>query len=118
MASPKTLYSTMLIILSMSIVSTPCFGQFLGLLPNFGGIGPDSITKCLTSVNDVPNCIEEIITSFLSIQLHLLGPQCCKAALDIDDGCWPKIFPFNPFFPPAIKSFCSAEAQIPPPPLL
>ncbi|KAK4727785.1 hypothetical protein R3W88_032702 [Solanum pinnatisectum] len=112
MTSPKALYSTMLIsLLSISIVNAQFFDGLLpnfgGLLPNFGGLGPDSITTCLTSVNDVPNCVEEIITSFLSIQPHLIGPQCCEAALDITDECWPNFFPFNPFFPQAIRNFCS-----------
>ncbi|KAL5783411.1 hypothetical protein ACOSP7_008440 [Xanthoceras sorbifolium] len=36
-----------------------------------------------------------------------IGPACCKAVTEIKDKCWPKIFPFNPFFPPLLKSTCA-----------
>ncbi|XP_059310589.1 uncharacterized protein LOC132061933 [Lycium ferocissimum] len=108
MAFQRSLYSSMLITVCISMLTSPSLSLLFG--------GPDMIAKCFASVGDVPGCVEEIITSFLSIQLRLLGPQCCRAALDIDDGCWPNVFPFNPFFPPALKNFCSTtQAQLPPP---
>ncbi|CAN4075817.1 unnamed protein product [Withania somnifera] len=89
-----------------------------GLLPSLGGridnsLFPD-ISKCLASVLNVPGCVEEIITSFFSIKFQLIGPQCCKAVLDIEDSCLPKIFPFSSIFPLTLQSFCSIQGSLPP----
>ncbi|KAI5679626.1 hypothetical protein M9H77_00853 [Catharanthus roseus] len=68
---------------------------------------------CLVSFVNTQGCIQELIASFLSLQVHLLGPQCCKAAMAIDDNCWPKIFPLNPLFPPEVKNYCATIVPLP-----
>ncbi|KAL5786334.1 hypothetical protein ACOSQ2_008726 [Xanthoceras sorbifolium] len=49
----------------------------------------------------------EINKSVSSGEISGIGPACCKAVTEIKDKCWPKIFPFNPFFPPLLKSTCA-----------
>ena len=103
---------------SLSVSQLPGEG---GLLPGPGAAFPDiqisfpDISKCLASVLNVPGCVEEILTSFLKVQFRLIGPQCCKAALEIEDSCWPKILPFSSIFPLTLKSFCSIQGSLPPP---
>uniref|UniRef100_A0A0V0GL80 Putative egg cell-secreted protein 1.2-like n=1 Tax=Solanum chacoense TaxID=4108 RepID=A0A0V0GL80_SOLCH len=116
-----SVYVYALIFLCISIEVSPSVSQLLGgegLLPGLGGqldngLFPD-ISKCLASVFNVPGCVEEIITSFLTIRLRLIGPQCCKAVLDIHDSCWPKIFPFGSLFPLTLRSFCPIQGPLPP----
>ncbi|CAI9094948.1 OLC1v1030786C1 [Oldenlandia corymbosa var. corymbosa] len=64
---------------------------------------------CLQAVLGTEGCVQELVSSFLSLQPRFLGPECCKASVTVDDNCWPKIFPLNPFFPPLLKSFCLSE---------
>ncbi|KAK4376522.1 hypothetical protein RND71_002818 [Anisodus tanguticus] len=115
-------YAYALIFLCISIEVSPSVSQLLGggdLLPGLGdhvnnGLLPD-IPKCLASVLNVPGCVEEIITSFLSIQPRLIGPQCCKAALEFEDNCLPKIFPLSSLFPFTLRSFCPNQGTLPRP---
>ncbi|KAK1550324.1 hypothetical protein Q3G72_017265 [Acer saccharum] len=70
------------------------------------GKDPD-VMQCLSTLQSVQGCVQEIITSFLSHQVQLIGPACCKALNKVDDKCWPKVFPFDPFFPPLLKNYCA-----------
>ncbi|KAM3269419.1 hypothetical protein P3S67_030301 [Capsicum chacoense] len=110
-------YAYALIFLCISIEVSPSVSQLLGgggLLPGSGNdLFPD-ISKCLASVLNVPGCVEEILTSFLKVQLRLIGPQCCQATLEIEDSCWPKILPFSSIFPLTLKSYCSIQGSLPP----
>ncbi|XP_059315532.1 uncharacterized protein LOC132066186 [Lycium ferocissimum] len=118
----SSIYVYALIFLCISMEVSPSVSQVLGgggLLPGLGGqVGnsplPD-IPKCLAMVLNVPGCAEEIITSFLSTQPRLIGPQCCKAALEFEDSCLPKIFPLSSLFPFTIRSFCPIQGSLPPP---
>ncbi|KAF8391090.1 hypothetical protein HHK36_023390 [Tetracentron sinense] len=73
---------------------------------DFFGLDPE-IGQCLASLQIVEGCIEEVLTSFLSFQVGLLGPKCCSAIIKISETCWPKIFPLNPLFPPMLKDYCA-----------
>ncbi|PIA33095.1 hypothetical protein AQUCO_04200095v1 [Aquilegia coerulea] len=79
-----------------------------------------NVGKCLASFQTTQGCTQEIISSFFSFQVRLLGPSCCKALIAIDNNCWPKLFPFNPFFPPLLKNYCTIQLPktnpSPPPP--
>ncbi|KAK4375578.1 hypothetical protein RND71_006255 [Anisodus tanguticus] len=90
--------------------------------------GPEA-DKCLATLRNTPNCIQEIFGSlfkipfpFIGPQFHFIGPQCCKAVIEIEDNCWPKIFPISPLFPLTLKNLCNtpgqapAAQQLPPPP--
>ncbi|TXG61915.1 hypothetical protein EZV62_013278 [Acer yangbiense] len=72
------------------------------------GQDPD-VLQCLSTLQSVQGCVQEITTSFLSHQVQLLGTACCKALNEVDDRfCWPKVFPFDPFFPPLLNNYCAA----------
>ena len=75
--------------------------------------GLPDITKCFSSVMDIPECIAEISQSIFTGKFGNLSPACCKAFLDADN-CIPKI-PFIPFFPPMLKEQCSRVAGATPP---
>ncbi|KAK0572869.1 hypothetical protein LWI29_038325 [Acer saccharum] len=86
--------------------------SFPGLLPNV-----TKIIECWSSLADIEGCVSEIYQSILDIGLiGIIGSACCKAVTEINDKCWPKIFPFNPFFPPLLKSTCSTVSNAAPPP--
>lgn len=113
-----SVYAYALIFLCISIGVSPSVSQLLGegggLLPSLGnGLFPD-ISDCLASVLDVPGCVEEIITSLLTIRLRLIGPQCCKVVLDIHESCWPMILPFGSVIPLTLRSFCPIQGSLPP----
>ncbi|KAF8391120.1 hypothetical protein HHK36_023421 [Tetracentron sinense] len=76
---------------------------------DFFGLDPE-IGQCLASLQTVEGCMEEVLTSFLSFQVGLLGPKCCNAITKISETCWPKMFPLNPLFPPMLKDYCARLA--------
>ncbi|KAI5679625.1 hypothetical protein M9H77_00852 [Catharanthus roseus] len=112
MSQGRKIYAVILIISCLTILASPCFGtiDLIGL-----GFGLPIGNPCLVSFVNTQGCIQELIASFLSLQVHLIGPQCCKAAMAIDDNCWPKIFPLNPLFPPEIKNYCATIIPLPSP---
>ncbi|KAJ4708997.1 ECA1 gametogenesis related family protein [Melia azedarach] len=65
------------------------------------------VRKCWKSITDTEGCALEVYKSFTSGQTVGIGPVCCKAVIEINDRCWPKMFPFNPFFPPLLKNTCA-----------
>lgn len=70
------------------------------------------INDCLGTIGDIPGCVQEVITSFLTFRISI-GPECCKALLDIEDNCWREVFPLiTSTFPSVIRTFCT----MPPPP--
>ncbi|KAH7574351.1 hypothetical protein JRO89_XS03G0285400 [Xanthoceras sorbifolium] len=75
-----------------------------GLLPP---VNATEYAECWSSLANVKGCIAEINKSVSSGEVSGIGPACCKAVTEIKDKCWPKIFPFNPFFPPLLKSTCA-----------
>ncbi|KAI9192344.1 hypothetical protein LWI28_021457 [Acer negundo] len=79
---------------------------FPGLFPGIANV--TEIIECWSSLADIEGCVSEIYQSILDTGLiGKIGPACCKAVTEINDKCWPKIFPFNPFLPPLLKSTCS-----------
>ncbi|KAL9445110.1 hypothetical protein AB3S75_018163 [Citrus x aurantiifolia] len=79
-----------------------------------GGQGPDA-AKCLSTLESVHGCVQEVITAFLSLKVNLIGNACCKAFNEVDTNCWPKVFPFDPFFPPLLQSYCTTIVKNEPP---
>ncbi|XP_059315539.1 uncharacterized protein LOC132066193 [Lycium ferocissimum] len=119
----SSIYAYALIFLCISIEVSPSVSQLHGgddLLPGLDRQVSNSLVldtqKCIASVLDVPGCVEEIITSLLSIQLRLIGPQCCKAALEFEDSCLPNIFPLSSLFPFTLRSLCPIQGSLPPTP--
>ncbi|KAK2635950.1 hypothetical protein Ddye_030742 [Dipteronia dyeriana] len=90
------------IVIAPGLAAEPAALEF----PPLFGNDPD-VVKCLSTLQSVKGCVQEIITSFLSLQVKLIGPACCVAVNEVDDKCWPKLFPFDPFFPPLLKNYCT-----------
>ncbi|KAA8522947.1 hypothetical protein F0562_009370 [Nyssa sinensis] len=73
------------------------------------------VMQCWSSIKDIElieGCIFEIFRSLSSGHISILGPACCKAITEINDNCWPMIFPFNPFFLTKLKTHC-AHLEVP-----
>ncbi|OIT29453.1 PREDICTED: sulfated surface glycoprotein 185-like [Nicotiana attenuata] len=102
------------------VVGVQGFGPgFSGGLGNTGpfawSFGGPEAEKCVAALKNTPGCIQEIFGSlFIPFHFHSIGPQCCKAVIDIQDNCWPKIFPISPLFPFTLKNFCTkTQGQVP-----
>ena len=71
------------------------------------------IDNCLKTLDDVPGCLKEVLSSFLTIRTKI-GPQCCNALLHIEDKCWRQTFPYAaPSYPLLLRALCKSP---PPPP--
>ncbi|XVE98426.1 hypothetical protein REPUB_Repub03eG0105400 [Reevesia pubescens] len=83
----------------------------LGIIPNLQGLLPPGtpleIQECWSGLAEIQGCISEIFQSLFSGQFGSIGPNCCKAFTQIKQDCWPKMFPFQPSFPPFLKNFCA-----------
>ncbi|EOA14474.1 hypothetical protein CARUB_v10027683mg [Capsella rubella] len=84
--------------------------------PIRGVPGLPDIMKCWSVMMDIPGCVTEISQSIFTGKFGNIGPACCKAFLDAEANCMPKI-PFIPFFPPMLmlKERCSRTAGAAPP---
>ncbi|KAB2047097.1 hypothetical protein ES319_A13G022800v1 [Gossypium barbadense] len=69
------------------------------------------VEKCWSSLSNVNGCIMEILKSLSGGTMP--SPTCCNAIIKLNDDCWPKLFPFNPLFPPLLKNYCSGTAATP-----
>ncbi|RZC66601.1 hypothetical protein C5167_010290 [Papaver somniferum] len=71
--------------------------------------------ECLFSkLRSVEQCEKEVVTFFTTLQVQSVGKSCCKAIIDITEGCWSSVFPFNPFFPSLLKNYCMPLLASPP----
>ncbi|KAH9805145.1 hypothetical protein WN944_002547 [Citrus x changshan-huyou] len=64
------------------------------------------VTECWSSITNTEGCALEIYKSLVTGQFNGLGHACCKGVAEITDKCWPKMFPFNPFFPQLLQNTC------------
>ncbi|KAK1372758.1 Zinc finger MYM-type protein 1-like protein [Heracleum sosnowskyi] len=70
--------------------------------------GASVFNKCFSTINDIPGCFQEVLSSFFSIQIKI-GSDCCKALIDIEDNCWSKAFPYiTPSYPALLRTFCKS----------
>ncbi|XP_010477725.1 PREDICTED: uncharacterized protein LOC104756773 [Camelina sativa] len=83
-------------------------------LPNPSMPGLPDITKCWSTLMDIPGCIAEISQSIITRKFGNIGPACCKAFLEIETNCIPKV-PVNSFFPRMLKEQCSRIVGAVPP---
>ncbi|KAI3714899.1 hypothetical protein L6452_21860 [Arctium lappa] len=74
-----------------------------------------SIMECWRSLYHLRSCYVDLVKVARNgkVRVNIL-PTCCKAAESINYGCWPKMFPFNPFFPQILESLCSIFSSPPP----
>lgn len=71
------------------------------------------VLQCWSSLIHVEGCVVEILTAFATGRFGVIGHECCKAITAITDNCWPKlIIPFNPLFPPLLKSHCASNSGV------
>ncbi|XP_056857929.1 uncharacterized protein LOC130507233 [Raphanus sativus] len=80
--------------------------------PSPGIPGLPDVAKCWSSVMNVPGCIIEIYTSLLTGKFGHIGPACCKAFLEAEANCLPKV-PIYPLF--LSKEQCSRFGSAAPP---
>ena len=75
-----------------------------------------SIIKCWKSLYHSRSCYRDLVdvARRRKVRISIL-PTCCKAAESIDSGCWPKMFPYDPFFPQILQSLCSGFPSTSPP---
>ncbi|EOA14663.1 hypothetical protein CARUB_v10027929mg [Capsella rubella] len=99
----QALLSTLLVV---TLCATTLVKPGLAQLPTIPG-SPIDLAKCWSSLLKIQGCEIEILKSALTGKFQNVGPTCCKAFVEIDAKCWPKMFPLNPFFPPLLKNMCS-----------
>ncbi|GER37716.1 ECA1 gametogenesis related family protein [Striga asiatica] len=85
-----------------------------GLGLEAGSLKLPKIQQCAGSIMAVPDCLNSIIFSALSLNPQQVGPTCCQAFLQIDQSCWPKLFILNPTFPSSLKDCCVGIQNSPP----
>lgn len=63
---------------------------------------------CFPDLGDGEACVAEIFGSFFSPQITI-GPECCKAIVEIDEDCAQAIFKplSNSFFSSSVKQYCT-----------
>ncbi|KAI3524393.1 hypothetical protein L1887_03047 [Cichorium endivia] len=67
-----------------------------------------SILQCWAALFDLESCYTEFMRAAQNAQIDMgIGPTCCAAGRRMNFGCWPTLFPFNPFFPIQLKLYCS-----------
>ncbi|CAH8259138.1 unnamed protein product [Arabidopsis lyrata] len=79
----------------------------------FGGIIGNSDNSelarmCFPDLGDGEACVAEIFGSFFNRQITI-GPECCKAIVEIDEDCTQAIFKplSNSFFSSSVKQYCT-----------
>ncbi|KAM1360783.1 hypothetical protein TB2_025591 [Malus domestica] len=78
-----------------------------------GRPGWKELRHCWAPLQHVTGCVDQIYVALSNARFDLVGPACCKAVAETFDDCWAKLFPFNPSFPPSLKSFCTAHPPSP-----
>lgn len=75
------------------------------------------IMQCWSASFDLAKCSGELLRVAQGGMLDLrVWPDCCQAVTNINSGCWPKIFPMNPFFPQMLQMYCPRLLFTPPQP--
>ncbi|KAH6772386.1 hypothetical protein C2S51_010790 [Perilla frutescens var. frutescens] len=92
------------LIACICVVAPPSLANLAGGVEGwFEGGG---VRQCLGSMVGVGGCIEEVMSSVMRVEAGLVGAACCNAFLQIDQSCWPKMFPFTITFPSQLKNHC------------
>ncbi|XP_042974292.1 uncharacterized protein LOC122305825 [Carya illinoinensis] len=86
--------------------SGPSTLPFLGLSPARQS-GQD-IARCWSSLSSIEGCVSDIYGSLSRGQFRGIGTACCRAITDVNEICWPQMFPFNPLFPPLLYANCAS----------
>ncbi|KFK37769.1 hypothetical protein AALP_AA3G027200 [Arabis alpina] len=85
-------------------------GNVIGPIGNGigNGDGNEITRRCFPDLGDGEACMAEISGSFFNRQISI-GPECCKAIVEIDQDCTQAVFkPFsNSYFSSSVKQFCT-----------
>lgn len=66
-----------------------------------------SYLQCWAALFDLEACYTEFLRAAQNFQIDTgIGPTCCRAGERMNAGCWPALFPFNPYFPIQLKLYC------------
>ncbi|XP_010533317.1 PREDICTED: uncharacterized protein LOC104809119 [Tarenaya hassleriana] len=84
--------------------------QFSGLFPSDF---PIDLSKCWSTLINIPGCLLQISTSIFSGQFGSIGIPCCKEFLAVSESCLPQMFPLTPFIAPLLKDSCSRTVTPP-----
>ncbi|KAM1768268.1 hypothetical protein ACFX12_046263 [Malus domestica] len=76
-------------------------------------VDPAEIAKCWSSLQGIPGCAQEIITTIFTGKFAL-GPACCKAIVEVDEKCLPKLLPLIPSVSALLKHNCAQQNAAPP----
>nr|XP_008342641.2 uncharacterized protein LOC103405419 [Malus domestica] len=76
-------------------------------------VDPTEIAKCRSSLQSIPGCAQEIITTIFTSKFSL-GPACCKAFVEVDEKCLLKLFPLFPSISALLKNNCAQVNAAPP----
>ncbi|XVF83486.1 hypothetical protein PTKIN_Ptkin16aG0492000 [Pterospermum kingtungense] len=87
-----------------------------GQLPQRSPTTPVDIRQCWSALTNIQGCLFEIYRYAISSQFGQIGPDCCRAINTVTEGCWPKMFPLVPLFPPLLKNNCASFKAAPPAP--
>ncbi|CAH2070040.1 unnamed protein product, partial [Thlaspi arvense] len=55
------------------------------------------------SSSDLLSTILEINKIVFTGKFESVGTKCSKVFMEVDEKCWPQMFPLNPLFPPILK---------------
>ncbi|XP_010417424.1 PREDICTED: uncharacterized protein LOC104703161 [Camelina sativa] len=82
---------------------------FGGSIAGSGNSSDDELARrCFPDLGDGEACLAEIFGSFFYRQI-MIGPECCKAILEIDQDCTQAIFkPFSSsYFSSSVNQYCT-----------
>ncbi|KAI4335641.1 hypothetical protein L6164_014273 [Bauhinia variegata] len=93
------------------LLSSRAVAQVPGLIPRVppfpaAGRSSQQVHQCWSSLAIIGGCVMEIYGALLRGQFKAISPACCRAITQITGSCWSRLFPFNPYFPPLLKSSC------------
>lgn len=99
------LYASILVLVYVLMISPKGHGQ--------GGMFEGYL--CLQTLEEVPGCFQDVIHSVVNLEITILGPNCCKAVLDIDRDCWRQFFPLihDLTIPLSLRTYCNVTSNSP-----
>jgi hypothetical protein len=67
----------------------------------------DDVMNCWTALIRTDGCVTQIYEALYQKKFDCIGPACCEYIMNVEDSCWPRMFPFHPKFPLLLKMHCA-----------
>ena len=99
----------MAMLVPMGLAQAPQASLVVPLNGHLPEVSEKDIMQCWSSLTNIEGCMLEIYRSLFRGQIGTIGFDCCHAITAINENCWPTMFPYNPFFPPFLKSYCAGS---------